>query len=172
MNHKLTEAHVAYLLTLEQQGRQTAEAILDDAKRAESPLHDLYDWDIQTAAEAHWLDRTRAIIRLVKVVVHTETHTYRIPRYVKDPSRPNSEQGYASIDHLRIETALARRALVTELERVTSALRRARNIALGLALEDEVDRLLTIVAGLRVVVSTPTVEPETAPSENAASPAA
>ena len=69
---RLTEQHVAYLVTLERQGRTTAEDVLADAKRPDSPLHDLYDWDVTAAAEAHWLDRTRAIIRLVKVVVHTE----------------------------------------------------------------------------------------------------
>jgi hypothetical protein len=170
--HKLTETHVTYLVSLERQGRQTAEAILADAKRLESPLHELYDWDVQTAAEAHWLDRTRALIRMVKIVVHTETHTYRIPRYVKDPELPAREQGYTSLEHLRVDATLSRRALATELERVTSSLRRARNIALGLDLEEEVDRLLTVVSGLRVIVSTPTTsEPDTTAADNAAAPA-
>jgi|SRR5580765_5663972 len=169
---RITEAHVGYLVTLERQGRTTAEDVLADAKRAESPLHDLYDWDVTTAAEAHWLDRTRAIIRLVKVVVHTEHQTIRLPRYVRDPARPSHEQGYASVETLRLETALAHRALVTELERVTSSLRRARHIAVGLGLEDDVDDLLARVAGLREVWterSTPPPSPDTAAT---ASPAA
>jgi hypothetical protein len=170
--HRLTEAHVAYLVTLEQQGRGTPADVLADAKRDESPLHDLYDWDITVAAEAHWLDRTRAIIRLVKVVVHTEHQTIRIPRYVRDPSRPPREQGYVSVETLRLETTLAHRALVTEMERVMSSLRRARHIAVGLSLEEEIDDLLARVAGLRQVWTEHSAPPPTAGESEAASPAA
>jgi len=170
---RLTETHVAYLVTLEKQGRTSAEDVLADAKRAESPLHDLYDWDVTAAAEAHWLDRTRAIIRLVKVVVHTEHQTIRLPRYIRDPALPSHEQGYASVESLRLESTLAHRALVTEMERVTSSLRRARHIAVGLGLEDDVDDLLARVAGLREIWTERSAPP---PSDGdtaaAASPAA
>jgi hypothetical protein len=148
---RLTETHVAHLVTLEHQGRTTAEDVLADAKRPDSPLHDLYDWNVAAAAEAHWLERTRAIIRLVRVVVHTEHQTIKLPRYIRDPSLPSNEQGYASVDALRLESGLAHRALVTEMERVASSLRRARHIAVGLGLEDDVDELLARVSGLREV---------------------
>lgn len=169
---RLTESHVTYLVTLEQQGHTSAEAILADAKRAESPLHDLYDWDVATAAEAHWLARTRAIIRLVKIVVHTEQQTIRLPRYVRDPARPSREQGYVSVDALRLESTLAHRALVTEMERVMSSLRRARHIAVGLGLEEEIDDLLARVAGLRQVWTEHSAPPPTGETGTAASPAA
>ena len=32
------------------------------------PLYPHYDWDLRTAAEAHWEDQSRAIIRAVRVV--------------------------------------------------------------------------------------------------------
>ena len=167
---RVTEGHVAYLVTLEKQGRTSAEDVLADAKRPESPLHDLYDWNVASAAEAYWLDRTRAIIRLVRVVVHTEHQTLRLPRYIRDPALPANEQGYASIESVRLESTLARRALVSELERVTSALRRARHIAVGLDLEDEIDALLERVAGLREVWTDHAAPPEStaaAPSATA-----
>jgi hypothetical protein len=169
--HRLTETHVTYLVTLEQRGHTSAEDVLADAKHPESPLHDLYDWDVSTAAEAHWLARTRAILRLVKVVVHTEHQTIRIPRYVRDPARPPREQGYVSVEALRLESALAHRALVTEMERVMSSLRRARHLAVGLGLEDEIDDLLARVAGLREIWTERGAPPPTADT-SAASPAA
>lgn len=155
MNRRMTEVHVNYIIQLERAGRTSASDVLADAKTAESPLHDLYDWDVEKAAEAHWLDRTREIIRLVKVVVHTENISVSLPRYVRDPSAAAKEQGYVSVESLRLDPVLARRALIAEFERVTGSLRRARSIAVGLDLEDEVDALLARVVGLRALLSEP-----------------
>jgi hypothetical protein len=156
---KITQSHVAYIVTLERQGRTTAEDILTDAKRPDSPLHDLYDWDVTKAAESHWLDRTRQIIRFVRIVVHTQHQTIRIPRYIRDPSLHGHEQGYVSVERVRLEEQLAYRALVTELERVTSSLRRARAIATGVGLEGDIDELLARVAGLRTMTTAQTSAP-------------
>jgi hypothetical protein len=152
MAHKMTEVHIAYLTTLERQGRMVVEEVLADAKREDSPLHDLYDWDVTKAAEAYWLDCTRAIIRQVRIVVHEEHHTYRIPKYVRDPDLHAHEQGYVALAALQREPRLAYRALTAEFERVLSSLRRARRIAIGLGLQDDVDLLLDRVAGLRTSV--------------------
>ena len=153
MSVRLNEAHVAYIVSLEHAGKTSAEAVLADARRPESPIHELYDWDVAKAAHAHWLDRTRQILGLVRIIEHTETTTIRLPRYVKDPAVPTNEPGYVSLEALRIDPVLARRALIAELERVTSALRRARNLSVGLGLEGDCDELLAAVSGLRSVVA-------------------
>lgn len=149
---RLNEVHVAHIVSLEYEGKTTAAAILADAKNPTSPIHELYDWDVQKAAEAHWMDRTREIVRLVKVVVHLTTHTIKLPRYLQDPDKEPGAQGYMTVDALRLEPTMARRALRAEFDRVTSSLKRARLISIGLGLEDEVDGLLATVSGLRSII--------------------
>jgi len=161
MNRKLTPRHIEYLIALERSGKITAQDILADAKVLTSPLHDLYDWNVEAAAEAHWLDRTREIVRLVRYVVHTETHTVKLPRYVRDPDVPRNVQGYTTLETLRVDPRLARRALIAEFERVTSALRRGREIAIGLDLETDIDDILARVAGVRAIVAATTQDSTT-----------
>ena len=38
------------------------------AKAPKHPLHRFFEWDVQKAAEAHWSDTARAIIRSVRIV--------------------------------------------------------------------------------------------------------
>ena len=78
MNRRITPRHVAHIITLERDGTTTPEAVLADAKDKESPLHDLFDWNVKRAAEAHWLERSRDILRGVHYVIHTETHSYTL----------------------------------------------------------------------------------------------
>lgn len=147
--HRITQRHIDYLISLEKRGRMTAEEVLADAKQPESVLHDLFDWDVARAAEQFWLDRTRAIIRVVRVVVYTEQQTYRLPRYVHDPTLVGREQGYISLETVKVDPQLARQTLTRELQRVTSALERAKYVAAALGLESDVDELLATVTGLR-----------------------
>jgi predicted house-cleaning noncanonical NTP pyrophosphatase (MazG superfamily) len=53
-------------------GHLTAEAVVADAKRKKSPLHDLFDWDDASAAYQHRLEWARSIIRHVKIVVKSQ----------------------------------------------------------------------------------------------------
>lgn len=153
MKTRITKRHAAHLEQLERKGRITAEDVLADAKSPKSPLHELYDWDIKRSAESHWLDRTREIIRTIKVVIHNETTVIRFPRYVHDPDLKPSEQGYVSEAELRADKSLARRALSDECDRVVGSLTRARNLARGLNMEQAFEDLLARVVGLRAIVS-------------------
>lgn len=162
MNRKLTDAHVTHIALLFASGRATAEEVLTDAKQPTSPLHDLYDWDLQRAAEEHWLDRTREILRMPKVVVVTETLQIKVPRYLRDPAAEAREQGYVSLAELRTDPVAARRALAQEFERAAGVLKRARGIAVALGLAEEIERLLEQLLGLRRLVSEePDAEPTT-----------
>lgn len=155
MNTRITKKHAAHLEQLERKGRITAEDVLADAKSPKSPLHELYDWDIKRSAESHWLDRTREIIRTIKVVIHSETTVIRFPRYVHDPDLKPNEQGYVSETELRSDKSLARRALSEECDRVVGSLTRARNIARGLDMVAAFEDLLARVIGLRAVIARP-----------------
>jgi hypothetical protein len=136
------------LAWLDVDGRLTPATVVEDAKSVDSPLHDLFEWDKDKAAARHWTDIARRAISSFRVTVTTETVTYQVPQYVRDPDA-GREQGYVNIGTLRRDEAAARQALVNEFNRAAGSLRRALGLAVGLGLEDEVDGILARVTGLR-----------------------
>lgn len=122
-------------------GRLTPDVVIQDARSKDSPLHGEFEWDTKKAAQKHWQDQARALIRAVKVVVSTDTTVVKSVAYVRDPNRPKDEQGYISVANLRRDPEGAHAALVEEFSRASSALKRARGLAVALQLEDQVGEL-------------------------------
>lgn len=55
-------------LTAENKGRLDPDAVWRAVKAdPKNPLYKHYEWDIEKAAEAHWRDTSRAIIRVIRV---------------------------------------------------------------------------------------------------------
>lgn len=130
-------------------GRLTPDDVVKDAKRKDSPLHELFEWDTRKAAAAYWVEQARQIITSVRVQVRTDTTKVSAVYYVRDPSAEHGEQGYVSVARLRSDADLARDALVAEFSRVADMLRRARELAAVLDAQPEVENLLQTVVGLR-----------------------
>lgn len=130
-------------------GRLTPDAVLADARDPESPLHDQFEWDKDKASQAYWIEQARELITSVRVIVKTETTTVRSVYYVRDPSAEHDEQGYVSVKRLRTDADMAREALVAEFSRVADMLRRAREMAVVLEMQGEVDELVTGIVGIR-----------------------
>ena len=148
------EAREAVRLRLEQlaragSGRLTPEAVLEDAKRKDSPLHQHFEWDTKKAAHSWWLQQARDLIRSVRVEVVTENKMVSVVAFVRDPSAASGEQGYVPIARLQNDRDLARTALVAEFTRVGDQLRRARELAAALDAQGDVDDLIDRVTGLR-----------------------
>jgi hypothetical protein len=133
------------MISLLHNGRITPEQVVEDAKDPSSPLHGEFDWDLERAAHRSWLERARQIIRSVKVEIQTEEVTLSTIAYVRDPDATYDDQGYVATTVLRKNPDSAREALAYECERAKSALQRARDVAVALDLEDEVDDLLSRV---------------------------
>lgn len=141
---------VARLRALEDRhGRLTPEVVVSDAKNPKSPLHEEFDWDMKRAAQMHWLDRARELIRSVRVLIHEDTSVMRSPAYVRDPSQAHADQGYISVVKLRNDKELAREAVLEEFSRAASALRRAHAVAAALNLVNEVADLQARVEKLQ-----------------------
>lgn len=130
-------------------GRLTPDAVVEDARDPQSPLHDLFEWDDAKAAYQHRLDQARAIITSVRVVQKVDSTIVRAHYYVRDPSAGTGQQGYVSTERLRTDAELSREAIVGEFERVAHMLRRAREIAKALGAEEDVEALLRGVVDLR-----------------------
>ena len=135
------------LLELETEaGKLTAEAVVADAKRKDSPLHDLFEWDVKKYQ--HWLDRAREVMKF-RFVVHTETSTVSVVGYVRDPAAGPHDGGYVSVKRVMGDKDKAREVLVAEFGRIRDLLNRARELAAVFDMQDELSSMVTQVAGLR-----------------------
>jgi hypothetical protein len=129
-------------------GELTAEAVVADAKRKDSPLHDLFEWDVKKAAYQHWLDRAREVMKF-RFVVHTETSTVSVVGYVRDPAAGPHDGGYVSVKRVMGDKDKAREVLIAEFSRIRDLLNRARELAAVFDMQDEIGSMVTQVAGLR-----------------------
>ena len=150
---KLTEEQIARVKSLEdRKGRLTPGAVVEDAKRKDSPLHALFNWDKAAAAESWWLQVAREVIASVKLVVTTETAKLSTIVYVRDPDVPGDEQGYRSVQAMRRDPNAAREALIAELTRAAGYVGRCRSLAGPLGMEGEIDALMEQIVGIRASV--------------------
>lgn len=152
MNRTQQKAANARLAELEIKGggNLTHEMVLADAQDPSSPLHDYFEWDDTKAAQAWRIEQARLLVRSVRVVINTERQVITTIGYVRNPDLPGDEPGYVSTARILNDKDRAREVLLLEFERVTAALRRARELAIAFGLEDDVDLLqlgVTMVRG-------------------------
>lgn len=132
-------------------GVLTPEAVVEDAKDKASPLHGQFLWNTKQAAYQHWLDQARLLIRTVRVVVTEEKLS--APAWVRDPNAEHDAQGYVSTVSLRSDEDSARAVVVAEFARAAAAIRRAREVAKALELEEVMDELIVRIEDTRASVS-------------------
>lgn len=152
MNQSINE----YLIELHKQhGTLTPELVVEDAKQVTSPLHELFDWDKERAATAHWHDVARQLIRNVRVVIVNEGRVLKAPYFVRDPALDSTQQGYTTVEKLRTAPDLARDAVADECSRAAAAFRRAQEVAAAVGVESDIHALLTetLALGERVKTS-------------------
>lgn len=123
-------------------GTITPDMVIEDAKDPDSPLHEKFDWNLETAAMSAWRETARKIIRSVRVVVTVEdvkmqATSRSIPEFVRDPLANPRHQGFARIADIRTDEEKSISAMLYEIERIEAALNRAIGIAHGLGLIDE-----------------------------------
>lgn len=139
-------------------GILTPQAVVDDAKNPKSPLHGEFEWDVKKAAEAHWLDRAREIIRSVRVVITTEHKQVSVVGYVRDPYAESDQQGYVSVKKLSADADGSRMAAVYEFARASAAMRRAREVAAALGVDKEVDLIVEKIENVKSRVQSESAE--------------
>lgn len=157
---KITDAVKIHLGSLARanNGRITPDDVVADARKKDSPLHDLFEWDVKKAAAHHWKETARSLIRSVEVRVTVNNITVSAPVYVRDPTQETGKQGYIAVSELRRDHDGARFAIVNEFQRAADLLRRARSLAVALDIDEEVDDVISDIVELRDRVQHP--EPE------------
>ncbi len=122
------------------QGRVTPTAVWKAAKDPTHILHDKFQWDVNRAAEKEWERTAAELIRQVRFHVEYEDRQIAVPFYVSDPR--NDESSYVATSRVAKNGALSERVLRDELDRISSAIRRAMNLAAAFGLVSSFERML------------------------------
>jgi hypothetical protein len=125
------------------------EEVVNAARDPQSPLHTQFEWNVEKAAEQHWLATACQLIRKVRVVVITTELT--VPILAPLFGRNADAGGYATLDYLRQEGGdLARKAAIMEFQKAAAALRHAQRLAIQLGLGAEaVATIAALVGGVK-----------------------
>lgn len=145
----MTNEQRSALETLAAEGRLEPSIVVETARPSTSVLHSLFEWDVTKAAQAHWLEKARELIRTVRVEIRTETTRIVIPRYVKNPSKSPVEQGYVETTSIPAGSDLAREAVQRELDLAIAHIRRAERIGAVLGFAEEVQQVLEAAIALK-----------------------
>lgn len=137
------------LLKLATKGALTPDVVVQDAQKATSPLHHVFEWDDAVAGVKYRIAQARHLIASHRVFIERRETVIAAPAYVRDPSVSARDQGYISTARLSTDKDLARSALVSEAARAAAYLERVRALAVALDLEDEVDEILASFDGFR-----------------------
>ena len=74
ISDKLNQERINEILRVEQQKGLTAEALLEEASKKSSPLHDLFEWDNSEAGHLYRLQQARVVINEVKVIIENKEY--------------------------------------------------------------------------------------------------
>ena len=88
---KISQKVIKEILEVKEKNGLTAEAIIEQAKKKNNPLHDFFDWDDTKAAHKWRLQQARVLINEVKVVV--ENKEYYAFENVSIEIEADSEEG-------------------------------------------------------------------------------
>jgi hypothetical protein len=92
-------------------GMLTPEAVVDDARAADSPLHSAFEWDDTRAADEWRKEQARYLIRHVQVVIEEPKIEAKIVRAFVNVVDDEQEQGYTSIEAAMSEPELRRQVV-------------------------------------------------------------
>lgn len=130
-------------------GPLTPQAVVDDARKKTSPLHNEFEWDDKKAGH-HWrLQQARRLIASVTLTVINEERIISTVAYVRDPEAAGNEQGYVRTVDLQSDKGRALAAIMGEVGRIEAHLIRTRSLASALDLDDEVAEMLVKLADFR-----------------------
>jgi len=139
----MSAAKAAFIRSLEDSsGRLEPEKVVEAARPPGSPIHEDFEWDVKKAAQQHWIEQARTLIRYVRFEVITETETIVVPYYIVDPDRAPKTQTSCELTSFKGQRARALRVLEDEVDRIAAAIERARKVALVLGVGPDLDTML------------------------------
>lgn len=90
-------------------GRLEPEWVVHEAKLARNPLHDLFEWDDNVAAQNYRVDQARGIIRSIDVVVEEVEQPKAVRAFVSVVR--DRDRSYTSVSHAMSDPVLRKQVL-------------------------------------------------------------
>lgn len=119
-------------------GALTADLVIADAQKPESPLHGEFDWNVASAAHSHWVTVANRLINAYTVTVTVDSVTLKAPVFLRSADDPKR---FVRSESLATDRSVAREVLQREIARVRAAVGRMQAVASILELNDEIDVL-------------------------------
>lgn len=131
-------------------GKITADEVVAAARKADSPLHNEFEWDDKKAGHQYRLDQARALIRTIRVEHRVEERIVKAVVYVRDPDVEPNEQGYVRLATLVGDQERQRRLVRQELERISGSMKRLAEIKEVLQFRDKIDAMVEELEVIKV----------------------
>lgn len=125
-------------------GRLEPEDVIKDARDPASPLHSYFEWNDAEAARQHRLIQARELIRSVKIEVVVRDVPMNVVRYVRD------DGGYQNIVNVHSNEERSREAVISEMQRVVQAAKRAKAVATFLGTPEDLEAIIRIASSVVV----------------------
>lgn len=91
-------------------GRLEADMVVHVAKSSSHPLHDLFEWDDNVAAQAYRVDQARQVIRSIEVVIKEAPQSKPVRAFVSVVR--DRDRSYTSVQHAMSDEALRKQVLM------------------------------------------------------------
>lgn len=104
----------------ERHGALTPQAVVNDARPDDAPLHDRFEWDDRVAGERYRVEQARELIRSVRIVFHEPGDPIKEVRGYVSVDRPHGRE-YVPLEEAR-DDPLTRAIVLRDAEREWRAL--------------------------------------------------
>lgn len=109
-------------------GRIDPDSLVAAASAASHPLHGHFEWNDTEAARKYRRVQAQSLIRSIHLTVTIENLPLVIPAYVRE-MRGETIAGYRAVMQVRSDADSARATVVDAMQRVASAVKRAKSLA-------------------------------------------
>jgi hypothetical protein len=123
-------------------GKLTKEAVVEDARPVNSPLHSIFEWDDTVAAEKFRLDQARFLIKSITVVVNREQKS-PVRAFVNVKEKEDTKKAYTSISDAMSDPKLRAQVLDRAFAELESWKNRYRHL-------EEFADIIDAINGLKV----------------------
>ncbi len=150
-DHKKKQIALAIAACADKNGDIRVAKVIETARNPKHILHSAFEWNTTKLVQKALEDRAAELIRECRTILNYREHVLVYPTYVNNPR--GAERRYTPTLHIAKHTELKTLALKAELERIKSAIHRARSLAIVFDLDSNFQVLLDEI--VRIETSIP-----------------
>lgn len=137
------------LTQLEQASGLTPDAVIEEARKADSPLHGEFTWDIERAAMMTWREQARRLISSFYTPFTVHRRELRVQEFVELPGKKLRAQGYISINTIKGNKEFAAEFMEEQLKVASAYVSKVTDYAAILGLRKRTEGIVKEIASLR-----------------------